>query len=73
MWHKSLKILNLRNGDGIFVCIRFKTKLEASLAQYRIKQNLLTIDSYLPPAVRAKQQRSQTVPLYAWVNTLKAR
>ncbi|XP_051766687.1 putative methyltransferase NSUN7 [Ctenopharyngodon idella] len=51
---------------------RFKTKLEASLAQYRIKQNLLTIDSYLPPAVRAKQQRSQTVPLYAWVNTLKA-
>ncbi|XP_067297885.1 putative methyltransferase NSUN7 isoform X2 [Pseudorasbora parva] len=51
---------------------RFKTKLEASLAQCRIKQNLLTIDSYLPPTVRAKQQRSQTVPLYAWVNTLKA-
>ncbi|XP_056112867.1 putative methyltransferase NSUN7 [Rhinichthys klamathensis goyatoka] len=51
---------------------RFKTKLEASLAQCRIKQNLLTIDSYLPPAVRAKQQRSQTVPIYAWVNTLKA-
>ncbi|XP_077060689.1 putative methyltransferase NSUN7 [Siphateles boraxobius] len=51
---------------------RFKTKLEASLAQCRIKQNLLTIDSYLPPAVRAKQQRSQTVPLYAWVNTLKS-
>ncbi|XP_043103799.1 putative methyltransferase NSUN7 [Puntigrus tetrazona] len=51
---------------------RFKTKLEASLAQYRIKLNLLTIDSFLPPAVRVKQQRSQTLPLYAWVNTLKA-
>ncbi|KAK7166444.1 hypothetical protein R3I93_006270 [Phoxinus phoxinus] len=51
---------------------RFKTKLEASLAQCRIKQNLLTIDSSLPPSVRAKQQRSQTVPIYAWVNTLKA-
>ncbi|XP_026059780.1 putative methyltransferase NSUN7 [Carassius auratus] len=51
---------------------RFKTKLEASLAHYRIKQNLLTIDSFLPPVVRVKQQRSQTLPLYAWVNTLKA-
>ncbi|KAL1282515.1 hypothetical protein QQF64_001318 [Cirrhinus molitorella] len=51
---------------------RFKTKLEASLAQYRIKQNLLTIDSFLPPVVRVKQQRSQTLPLYAWVNTIKA-
>ncbi|XP_018949796.1 putative methyltransferase NSUN7 [Cyprinus carpio] len=51
---------------------RFKTKLEASLAQYRIKQNLVTIDSFLPTVVRVKQQRSQTLPLYAWVNTLKA-
>ncbi|KAI2668616.1 hypothetical protein H4Q32_005373 [Labeo rohita] len=50
---------------------KFKTKLEASLAQYRIKQNLLTIDSFLPPVVRVKQQRSQTLPLYAWVNTFK--
>ncbi|XP_073698757.1 putative methyltransferase NSUN7 [Garra rufa] len=51
---------------------RFKTKLEASLAHYRIKHNLLTIDSFLPPVVRVKQQRSQVLPLYAWVNTLKA-
>ncbi|XP_056316381.1 putative methyltransferase NSUN7 [Danio aesculapii] len=55
--------------DGL---CRFKTKLEASLAQYRIKQNLLTIDSFLPPALRDKHQRSKKLVLYAWINTLKA-
>ncbi|XP_056589704.1 putative methyltransferase NSUN7 [Triplophysa dalaica] len=51
---------------------RYKTKLEASLAHCRIKQNLLTIDNFLPLVVREKQQRRRTIPLYAWVNTLKA-
>ncbi|XP_051558204.1 putative methyltransferase NSUN7 [Myxocyprinus asiaticus] len=51
---------------------RFRTKLEASLAHFRIKQNFLTIDSFLPQLVRVKQHRTQTVPLYAWVNTLNA-
>ncbi|XP_051983582.1 putative methyltransferase NSUN7 [Xyrauchen texanus] len=69
-----------RAGEGLMkevrhvedILYRFRTKLEASLAHFRIKKNFLTIDSFLPQLVRIKQHRTQTVPLYAWVNTLNA-
>ncbi|KAL2077353.1 hypothetical protein ACEWY4_026857 [Coilia grayii] len=51
--------------------LKFKTKLAASLARCRIKQDLLTIDCMLPDSVRKKQERASSQPLYAWVNTLK--
>ncbi|XP_036439293.1 putative methyltransferase NSUN7 [Colossoma macropomum] len=49
----------------------FRTKLAASLARCRIKQNLLSIDDILPKSVREKHQRKHKLPLCAWVNTLK--
>ncbi|MBN3271831.1 NSUN7 methyltransferase, partial [Polyodon spathula] len=49
----------------------FKTKLAASLARCRIKLSILTIDYLLPETVRTKQERASTLPLYAWVNTVK--
>ncbi|MGH0184315.1 UNVERIFIED_CONTAM: hypothetical protein FKN15_021666 [Acipenser sinensis] len=49
----------------------FKTKIAASLARCRIKLNILTIDYLLPETVRKKQERASTLPLYAWVNTMK--
>ncbi|XP_070692913.1 putative methyltransferase NSUN7 [Pempheris klunzingeri] len=52
--------------------LRFKTKLAASLARCRIKHNLLTIECILPESVKTKQERSSSIPLYAWVNTLKS-
>lgn len=53
-------------------CCRFKTKLAASLAHCRIKHDLLTINCILPEAVRKKQERANSLPLYAWVNTIKS-
>ncbi|XP_075959897.1 putative methyltransferase NSUN7 [Anarhichas minor] len=52
--------------------LRFKTKLAASLARCRIKHDLLSIEHILPESVKRKQQRSSSLPLYAWVNTLKS-
>ncbi|XP_077388524.1 putative methyltransferase NSUN7 isoform X2 [Festucalex cinctus] len=52
--------------------IRSKTKLEASLARYRIKRDLSSIDCILPESVKVKQERSNRLPLYAWVNTLRS-
>uniref|UniRef100_A0A3Q2Z2L5 NOL1/NOP2/NSUN 5/7 ferredoxin-like domain-containing protein n=1 Tax=Hippocampus comes TaxID=109280 RepID=A0A3Q2Z2L5_HIPCM len=52
--------------------IRFKTKLEASLARYRIKHDLSSLDCILPESVKVKQERSNRLPLYAWVNTLRS-
>ncbi|XP_068570814.1 putative methyltransferase NSUN7 isoform X2 [Cebidichthys violaceus] len=52
--------------------LRFKTKLAASLARCRIKHNLLSIEDILPESVKMKQERSSSLPLYAWVNTLKS-
>ncbi|XP_033890748.1 putative methyltransferase NSUN7 isoform X1 [Acipenser ruthenus] len=49
----------------------FKTKIAASLARCRIKLDILTIDYLLPETVRTKQERASTLPLYAWVNTIK--
>ncbi|XP_054454057.1 putative methyltransferase NSUN7 [Anoplopoma fimbria] len=51
---------------------RFKTKLAASLARCRIKHDLLSIEYILPESVKMKQERSSSLPLYAWVNTLKS-
>lgn len=56
------------------VCVqRFKTKLAASLARLRIKANLLTIADSLPERVKMKDERAHTLPVHAWVNTLKSR
>ncbi|XP_056239677.1 putative methyltransferase NSUN7 [Seriola aureovittata] len=52
--------------------LRFKTKLAASLARCRIKHNLLSIECILPESVKTKQERSSSLPLYTWVNTLKS-
>ncbi|XP_044060732.1 putative methyltransferase NSUN7 isoform X2 [Siniperca chuatsi] len=52
--------------------LRFKTKLAASLARCRIKHDLLSIEYILPESVKTKQERSSSLPLYAWVNTLKS-
>ncbi|XP_060935160.1 putative methyltransferase NSUN7 [Limanda limanda] len=52
--------------------LRLKTKLAASLARCRIKLNLLSIECFLPESVKMKQQRSSSLPLYTWVNTLKS-
>lgn len=57
---------------GIFVC-RCSTKLAASLARCRIKHNVLSIHCILPRSVRIKQGRSNCLPHYAWVNTMKSR
>uniref|UniRef100_A0A8C5DNX8 NOL1/NOP2/NSUN 5/7 ferredoxin-like domain-containing protein n=1 Tax=Gouania willdenowi TaxID=441366 RepID=A0A8C5DNX8_GOUWI len=54
------------------ICCRFKTKLAASLARSRIKHDLLSMECILPECVRKKQQRSCSLPLYAWVNRLKS-
>uniref|UniRef100_A0A3Q1GQF3 NOP2/Sun RNA methyltransferase family member 7 n=1 Tax=Acanthochromis polyacanthus TaxID=80966 RepID=A0A3Q1GQF3_9TELE len=51
---------------------RFKTKLAASLARCRIKRGLLSIECILPESVKKMQERSKSLPLYAWVNTLKS-
>ncbi|KAG8004049.1 putative 28S rRNA (cytosine-C(5))-methyltransferase [Nibea albiflora] len=51
--------------------LRFKTKLAVSLARYRIKHDLCSIECILPEIVRTKQERSRSLPLYAWINTLK--
>ncbi|XP_049427631.1 putative methyltransferase NSUN7 [Epinephelus fuscoguttatus] len=50
---------------------RCKTKLAASLARYRVKQNLQSVSRFLSDPVRTKQNRAKCLPLYAWVNTHK--
>ncbi|XP_063739463.1 putative methyltransferase NSUN7 [Eleginops maclovinus] len=51
---------------------RGKTKLAASLARCRVKQNLQSVSCFLSDPVRTKQHRAKRLPFYAWVNTLKA-
>ncbi|XP_040002785.1 putative methyltransferase NSUN7 [Xiphias gladius] len=51
---------------------RCKTRLAASLARCRVKQNLQSVSCFLSDLVRTKQHRAKHLPLYAWVNTLKA-
>ncbi|XP_070783238.1 putative methyltransferase NSUN7 [Enoplosus armatus] len=50
---------------------RCKTKLAASLARCRVKQNLQSVSCFLSDPVRTKQHRAKRLPLYAWVDTLK--
>lgn len=52
---------------------RFKTRVAASLARCRIKNNLISIDYFLPENLKEMDRRSRRLPLYAWVNTLKTR
>ncbi|KAK2904128.1 putative methyltransferase NSUN7 [Channa argus] len=54
------------------ILLRFKTKLAASLARCRIKHDVLSIECILPESVKIKQGRSSSLPLYAWVNTLRS-
>ncbi|KAM6923465.1 putative methyltransferase NSUN7 [Xenentodon cancila] len=51
--------------------LRSKTKLAASMARCRIKNDLLSIECILPETVKKKQERSINLPLHAWVNTQK--
>ncbi|XP_062334988.1 putative methyltransferase NSUN7 isoform X1 [Osmerus eperlanus] len=51
---------------------RCKTKLAASLARCRVKQDLVSISCLLSDQVRTKQRRARTLPLYAWVNTFQS-
>ncbi|XP_069832597.1 putative methyltransferase NSUN7 [Dendropsophus ebraccatus] len=50
----------------------YKTKLAAALAKCRIKYAAPTIEYILPETVRKQEQRAFTLPIYAWVNTVKA-
>lgn len=43
------------------------------MARYRIKHDLSSLDCILPESVKVKQERSNRLPLYAWVNTLRSR
>ncbi|CAL8270386.1 unnamed protein product [Gadus morhua 'NCC'] len=49
---------------------RSKTKLAASLARCRVKQNLVSVSCVLPDPVRTNQKRAKLLPFYAWVNPL---
>ncbi|CAL8356090.1 unnamed protein product [Boreogadus saida] len=49
---------------------RSKTKLAASLARCRVKQNLVSVSCVLPDPVRTNQKRARLLPFYAWVNPL---
>lgn len=51
---------------------RFAAKLAASLARWRIKHELVSIECMLPESVRIKQERASRLMLYAWVNSLKS-
>ncbi|XP_048827759.1 putative methyltransferase NSUN7 [Brienomyrus brachyistius] len=50
---------------------RFRTKLAASLARCRIKHNVPSIECMLSESVKRMQERARSLPLCAWVNTLK--
>ncbi|KAL0974087.1 hypothetical protein UPYG_G00215230 [Umbra pygmaea] len=68
--HQEMEVLKeVREVENVL--FRFQTKLAAALARCKIKHNVLTIDCLLPEAVRQKQNRDKSLPLYAWVNNLK--
>ncbi|KAK7922766.1 hypothetical protein WMY93_009668 [Mugilogobius chulae] len=52
--------------------LRFTAKLAASLARWRIKHEVVSIECMLPESVRIRQQRASSLMLYAWVNSLKS-
>ncbi|XP_030644178.1 putative methyltransferase NSUN7 [Chanos chanos] len=49
---------------------RFRTKLAASLARSRIKRGIHSIVHMLPESVRQRQERTHTLQVYGWINTL---
>lgn len=49
-----------------------KTHLAAALARNRIKQDALTVEELLPMELREVEQHKAELPLYCWVNPLKA-
>ncbi|KFZ54984.1 Putative methyltransferase NSUN7, partial [Podiceps cristatus] len=49
----------------------FRTKLAAALARCRIKHDALSIEYILPESIRKQEQRASTLPLCAWINTVK--
>ncbi|KAM4750503.1 putative methyltransferase NSUN7 [Anableps anableps] len=49
----------------------WKTKLAASLACFRVKHNLRSVSRFLSDSLRTKEHRAKSLPLYAWVNTLR--
>ncbi|XP_061575177.1 putative methyltransferase NSUN7 [Cololabis saira] len=51
---------------------KWKTKLAASLARFRVKQNLRSVSLFLTDSVRTKQHRAKSLPVYAWINTRMA-
>nr|XP_014351230.1 PREDICTED: putative methyltransferase NSUN7 isoform X2 [Latimeria chalumnae] len=49
----------------------YRTKLAAAFARERIQNNVLSISSLLPDAVRKQEDLIASVPIYTWVNTAK--
>ncbi|XP_068596863.1 putative methyltransferase NSUN7 [Brachionichthys hirsutus] len=70
--HRSEELVIQEVRDVERHLLSFKTKLAASVARYRISHNIWSIDFILPEAVRMKQERSTSLPLYGWVNTLNS-
>ncbi|XP_068178462.1 putative methyltransferase NSUN7 [Antennarius striatus] len=52
--------------------LRCETRLAASLARCRVMLNLKSVSRFLSEPIRTKQHRAKNLPLYAWVNPLKA-
>ncbi|XP_007551956.1 putative methyltransferase NSUN7 isoform X1 [Poecilia formosa] len=49
---------------------RWKIKLAASLARFRVKHSLRSVSRFLSDSLRTKERRAKSLPFYAWVNTL---
>uniref|UniRef100_A0A3P9NS59 Uncharacterized protein n=1 Tax=Poecilia reticulata TaxID=8081 RepID=A0A3P9NS59_POERE len=52
---------------------RWKIKLAASLARFRVKHSLQSVSRFLSDSLRTKERRAKSLPFYAWVNTLNTR
>ncbi|XP_043970066.1 putative methyltransferase NSUN7 isoform X1 [Gambusia affinis] len=51
---------------------RWKVKLAASLARFRVKHGLRSVSRFLSDSLRTKEHRAKSLPYYAWVNTLNS-
>ncbi|XP_032417780.1 putative methyltransferase NSUN7 isoform X1 [Xiphophorus hellerii] len=51
---------------------RWKVKLAASLARFRVKHSLRSVSCFLSDSLRTKEHRAKSLPFYAWVNTLNS-
>lgn len=52
--------------------LQVKTRLNAALARHRIKAAAPSLDHLLPDAVRSKEELRSNMPMYVWVNQIKA-